>query len=81
MRWPLLGTVFMMLLVFFTVVGWLFNLLATELSVEVEVKKESNPQTIMEYGVMSTPAVVIDERLVHAGSIPHTTQIKTWLTS
>lgn len=33
----------------------------------------------MSYGVMSTPAVVIDEQLVHSGSMPHSAQIKEWL--
>lgn len=28
---------------------------------------------------MSTPAVVIDEQLVHSGSMPHTDQIIKWL--
>lgn len=55
--------------------------IASEMEKEVTVTKESDPQTIMEYGVMSTPAIVIDEQLVHSGSIPHTNQIKEWLSS
>lgn len=52
---------------------------ASELGIEATVTKETDPQAIMEYGVMSTPAVVIDEQLVHSGSIPQTAQIKDWL--
>ena len=52
---------------------------AKELNIEVSVSKETNPEAIMNYGVMSTPAVVIDEVLVHSGSIPHSDQIKSWL--
>lgn len=57
----------------------LIEKIANEQGVSVEVLKETNPQTIMAYGVMSTPAVVIDEQLMHSGSIPLSNQIKTWL--
>lgn len=53
--------------------------IADELNVKVTVKKETNMEAIMAYGVMSTPAVVVDEKLVHSGSIPHRTDIETWL--
>lgn len=55
--------------------------IAKELTVEVRVSKETNPEAIMGYGVMSTPAVVVDEELVHSGSIPHRDQIEAWLES
>ena len=34
---------------------------------------------IMGYGVMSTPAVVVGEKVVHAGSIPDKAAIEGWL--
>lgn len=46
---------------------------------EVSVTKETSPEVIMSYGVMSTPAVVIDETLVHSGSMPTQAQISVWL--
>ena len=46
--------------------------LAQEMNIEVTVSKQTDPQVIMEYGVMSTPAVVVDGQLVHSGSIPQT---------
>ena len=52
---------------------------ANEQGVSVAVSKVTDPQTIMAYGVMSTPAVVIDEKLVHSGSVPPAAQIKEWL--
>lgn len=52
---------------------------AAELGVAVTVEKETNPESIMAYGVMSTPAVVVDEKLVHSGSIPHRSDIEAWL--
>ncbi len=52
---------------------------AKALGCEVQVSKETNPETIMAYGVMSTPAVVVDGRLVHSGSMPLRAQIEQWL--
>lgn len=52
---------------------------ASEKGVNVEVIKETSPEAIMNYGVMSTPAVVVDEQLVHSGSIPDREKIASWL--
>ncbi|UTW01955.1 thioredoxin family protein [Amphritea atlantica] len=59
----------------------LIEKLAAELGVEAAVEKESDVQVIMGYGVMRTPAVVVDEQLVHSGSIPTQADITTWLQS
>ncbi|OZA05700.1 MAG: thioredoxin family protein [Methylophilaceae bacterium 17-44-8] len=53
--------------------------IAQELNVSVEVSKETNIEAIMGYGVMSTPAVVLDEVLVHSGSMPNRDKIENWL--
>lgn len=53
--------------------------LAGELDVKASVTKETSPQVMMSYGVMSTPAVVINEKLVHSGSIPTSENIISWL--
>ena len=47
--------------------------------VEVEVEKVEDMAQIMGYGVMSTPGVVIDETVVHAGGIPDKAKIDSWL--
>ncbi len=52
---------------------------ADELGAEIEVSKETDAETIMNYGVMSTPAVVVDEQVVHSGSIPTQDAIRGWL--
>jgi small redox-active disulfide protein 2 len=57
----------------------LIEKIANEQGVSVSVYKETSPEAMMSYGVMSTPAVVIDETLVHIGSIPQTSQVKEWL--
>jgi glutaredoxin len=54
---------------------------AIELGVEAVVVKETDAQVIMSYGVMRTPAVVINEQLVHSGSIPTQADVTVWLQS
>ena len=53
--------------------------IAQEEGVEVEVQKVSEPAKIMQYKVLSSPAIVIDEKVVHVGSIPKTDLIRSWL--
>lgn len=53
--------------------------IAEENNIPVEVVKETNPEVIMSYGVMSTPAVVVDNQLVHSGSIPDRQKVEMWL--
>ncbi|MAD44363.1 MAG: thioredoxin family protein [Oceanospirillaceae bacterium] len=53
--------------------------IAAEKSVEITLEKVTDAEQIMSYGVMRTPAVVIDDTLVHSGSIPHRDDIESWL--
>lgn len=57
----------------------LINAVVAELGIAAQVSKETDVEAIMGYGVMRTPAVVIDEQLVHSGSIPTKAQITAWL--
>jgi small redox-active disulfide protein 2 len=47
--------------------------------VAVQIEKVEDLQAIMGYGVMSTPGVVIDGKVVHAGGIPAKEKIAGWL--
>ncbi|MDI6750364.1 MAG: thioredoxin family protein [Rhodocyclaceae bacterium] len=47
--------------------------------VAVQVEKVEELKDIMSYGVMSTPGVVIDGKVVHAGGIPSREKIESWL--
>lgn len=47
--------------------------------VEVELEKIEDIGAIMGYGVMSTPGVVIDGTVVHAGGLPDRKTIEGWL--
>jgi len=46
--------------------------------VAVKLEKIEDLQAIMGYGVMSTPGVVIDGRVVHAGGVPSRAKIESW---
>ena len=52
---------------------------AAEKGVAVAVGKVEDIQAIMGYGVMSTPGVVIDGKVVHAGGVPSREKIAGWL--
>lgn len=51
---------------------------ATAQGVSVLVHKVEDIQDIMRYGVMSTPGVVIDGKVVHAGGVPSKDKIASW---
>ncbi|MEW6025406.1 MAG: thioredoxin family protein [Pseudomonadota bacterium] len=53
--------------------------IAAEKGVPVQVEKVEDIQAIMGYGVMSTPGVVIDGKVVHAGGVPSRDKIAGWL--
>jgi small redox-active disulfide protein 2 len=57
----------------------LIQTVADENHIDVSVEKETSPEVMMSYGVMSTPAVVVDSHLVHSGSIPDKGIIEGWL--
>lgn len=44
----------------------------------VELEKIEDLRQIMSYGVMSTPGVVIDGKVVHAGGVPARAKVEGW---
>ncbi len=52
---------------------------AKEAGVEIRLEKVSDIAEILAYGVMATPGVVVDGRLVHSGSIPAPDQVRGWV--
>lgn len=52
---------------------------AKESGVEYELIKVTDITEIMQYGVMMTPALVIDGEVKVVGRIPKPDEIKTWL--
>jgi len=52
---------------------------AATLGVAVIIEKITDMATIMGFGIMSTPGVVMDGKVVHAGGIPQPDKIEAWL--
>jgi small redox-active disulfide protein 2 len=52
---------------------------AKEAGIEIELEKVTDIAEIMSFGVMSTPVVVLDGAVVHAGGIPGPDQVRAWV--
>ncbi len=50
-----------------------------QMGLDAEVRKVTDYATILGYGVMATPGLVINEKLCSAGRIPAPGEITTWL--
>jgi small redox-active disulfide protein 2 len=59
----------------------LIEQVAGEKGVAVTLGKVEDLREIMGYGVMSTPGVVIDGKVVHAGGVPSRAKVEQWLTA
>ena len=51
---------------------------AQKKGVDITLEKVEDIQKIMTYKVMATPAVVIDDRVVHAGGVPSRDKVAGW---
>ena len=56
----------------------LVEAVAREKGVEVTMEKVEDLPSIMGFGVMSTPGVVIDGVVVHAGGVPTRAKVEGW---
>ena len=52
-----------------------------EMTLQAEVIKVTEYPEIMKYNIMSTPGLVINEKIVSTGRIPTPAEVTTWLTS
>ena len=52
---------------------------ATAAGVTVAIEKITDPREIALAGVISTPGVAIDGKLVHAGGLPDAARLRAWL--
>ena len=47
--------------------------------VTVNLSKVEELRDIARYGIMSTPGVVVDGKVVHAGGVPSRDKVEAWL--
>ncbi len=52
---------------------------AAKLGIDVNVTKETDYARIAQAGVVSTPGIAIDGKLVHAGGLPAEQALEGWL--
>lgn len=52
---------------------------ATALGIEATVEKITDYAEMAKYGIASTPGIVIDGKVVHAGGLPKEDDLKRWL--
>jgi small redox-active disulfide protein 2 len=57
----------------------LIEQVARDKGVAVTLAKFEELREIMGYGVMSTPGVVIDGKVVHGGGVPSRGKVEQWL--
>lgn len=51
----------------------------TNMGVEAEITKITDRALMHKYGLLATPGLVINEKLVCAGRIPDEAEVMTWL--
>lgn len=51
---------------------------AREKGMQIRLEKVEDLPAIMSYGVLSTPGVVIDGIVVHAGGVPERSKVESW---
>ena len=52
---------------------------AAKLGVDVSVEKVTDYAEIAGYGIASTPGIVVDDKVVHAGGLPKAEDLARWL--
>lgn len=54
---------------------------AAKLNISIVVEKVSDPREIAMAGIMSTPGISVDGKLVHAGGLPNPAKLEDWLSA
>lgn len=52
---------------------------AQKLGVDVKIEKVTDYAEIAKFGIASTPGIVIDGKVVHAGGLPKAENLAKWL--
>ncbi len=52
---------------------------AAKLGIDVKVEKVTDYAEIAKFGIASTPGIVVDGKVVHAGGLPKPSAIGPWL--
>ncbi len=61
--------------------AWLAERVVNHMGVQAQIVKVTDYAEIMQYPIMSTPGLVVNEKLVSSGRIPSETEISVFLTT
>jgi small redox-active disulfide protein 2 len=50
-----------------------------ESGIDITLEKVEDVESIMDYGIMMTPAIVVDEQVKASGRVPPASEIALWL--
>ena len=53
----------------------------SENNIEAEIEKVTDYKDIMSYGIMSTPGLVVNGKVIHSGKLPTKSTLAHWLTN
>jgi small redox-active disulfide protein 2 len=56
----------------------LITQVAQDKGVQITLSKVEDMRDIMSYGILATPGVVIDGKVVHAGGVPSRDKVEIW---
>jgi small redox-active disulfide protein 2 len=57
----------------------LITAVAEEQGIAIELEKIEELREIMSFGILATPGVVVDGKVVHSGGIPSREKVAQWL--
>lgn len=57
----------------------LIERVASEHALAINLQKIEDLAEIMSYGLLSTPGVMVDGKIVHAGGVPSREKVESWL--
>ena len=56
----------------------LINEKVKKMGIETVVQKSSDTAELLKHGIMSVPAVMINDKIVHVGGVPSEKSIESW---
>ncbi|WP_428086210.1 thioredoxin family protein [Candidatus Thioglobus sp.] len=59
----------------------LIEAVASENGITIKLEKLVDIKQIASYGITSSPAIIVNEKIVHAGSVPDKKTILSWFKS